>query len=310
MKSKHLPSYLSLSNKEFLSKIDGLYELARECGLCPRKCKAKRLSGEKGLCGAEGKLRIASINLHFGEEPPISGKTGSGTIFFSGCPLKCKFCQNYPISRYCAGNSYNAADLAAGMLKLQEKGACNINLVSSSHYMPFIAESIFLAKQGGLSVPIVYNSSGYETGEMLNLLDKIISIYLPEIKYSNNEEALMYSGIKDYVEVNRSALKIMYNQVKELVTDVKGVAVSGLMVRHLVLPAGISGHKDSFRFIADELSENVPVSLMSQYFPAYKACYDFKINRKITAGEYAEAILDLANANLTGYFQEDNSLMF
>ena len=310
MKSKHLPSYLSLSNKEFLSKIDGLYELARECGLCPRKCKAKRLSGEKGLCGAEGKLRIASTNLHFGEEPPISGKTGSGTIFFSGCPLKCKFCQNYPISRYCAGNLYDAAELAAGMLKLQEKGACNINLVSSSHYMPFVVESIFLAKQEGLSIPIVYNSSGYESETTLNLLDKIIDVYLPDIKYSSNEDALRYSGIKDYVEINRAALKIMYNQVKELVADAQGVAVSGLMVRHLVLPEGISGHKDSFRFIADELSENVPVSLMSQYFPAYKACYDFKINRKITAGEYAEAILDLANANLTGYFQEDNSLMF
>ncbi len=310
MKIKHTPLYLALSNKEFLAKIDELYELMEECELCPRRCKAKRLHDEKGLCGAEGKLRIASINLHFGEEPPISGKTGSGTVFFSGCPLKCKFCQNYPISRYCAGNSYDTAELAAGMLKLQEKGAHNINLVSSSHFMPFVAESIFLAKQQGLSIPIVYNSSGYESEKLLNLLNKIIDIYLPDIKYSNNKEALKYSGIKDYVEINRLALKNMYNQVKELVMDAEGVAISGLMIRHLVLPAGISGYKDSFRFIADELSVNVPVSLMSQYFPAYKAKYDFEINRKITPKEYAEAILDMTNANLIGYFQESNSLIF
>lgn len=309
-KSKHLPSYLTLSDKEFSAKIDELYNLMSECELCPRRCKAKRINGGRGLCGEADKLRIASINIHFGEEPPISGRTGSGTIFFSGCPLKCKFCQNYPISRYCAGNLYDTAQLAAGMLKLQEKGACNINLVSSAHFMPFVVESIFLAKQQGLSIPIVYNSSGYESEKLLNLLNKIIDIYLPDIKYSNNEDALRYSGTKDYVEINRLALKIMYNQVKELAMDAQGIAISGLMIRHLVLPAGISGHKDSFRFIADELSVNVPVSLMSQYFPAYKAGYDFKINRKITHEEYAEAILDLANADLTGYFQEDNSLIF
>lgn len=304
-----LPAYSALSDKEFLEKIEGLYDLMRPCELCPRKCRADRLNGEKGLCGEEGRLKVASINLHFGEEPPISGKTGSGAIFFSGCPLKCKFCQNYPISRYCVGNIYDAAGLAEGMLKLQKKGACNINLVSSSHFMPFVAESIFSAKNMGLSIPIVYNSSGYESEELLNLLNNIIDIYLPDIKYSSNDDALRYSGVKDYVETNKSALKNMYNQVKELAVNEQGVAVSGLMIRHLVLPAGISGCEGSFKFITEELSADVPVSLMSQYFPAYKAAYDSNINRRTTGEEYEEAVLYMTNANLTGYFQEDNSLI-
>lgn len=310
MKLEYLPSYLALSNKEFLDRIDKLYSLMNECELCPRKCGAKRMDGETGLCGGKDKLRIASMTVHFGEEPPISGKSGSGTIFFSGCPLKCKFCQNYPISKYCAGIAYDASELAAGMLKLQEKGACNINLVSSSHFMPFVVEAIFLAKNGGLSVPIVYNSSGYESEKLLNLLDKIIDIYLPDIKYSSDKEALRYSGVKDYVKINRLALKNMYKQVNELTMNSEGLAISGLMVRHLVLPERISGYKDSFRFIAKELSINVPVSLMNQYFPAYKAIYDFKINRKITQDEYSDAILNLTNENLIGYFQEDDSLIF
>ncbi len=305
-----LPAYSALSDKEFSEKIDGLYDLMRPCELCPRRCRADRMGGEKGLCGAGDKLRIASINLHFGEEPPVSGITGSGAIFFSGCPLKCKFCQNYPISRYCIGNLYDTKELAEGMFKLQEKGACNINLVSSSHFMPFVAESIFLSKKMGLSIPIVYNSSGYESETLLDLLNEIVDIYLPDIKYSSNKDALRYSGVKDYVEVNKLALRNMYNQVKELVVNEQGVAVSGLMIRHLALPAGISGYKDSFKFIAEELGEDIPVSLMKQYFPAYKAIYNSNINRKITDEEYAEAILDMTNANLTGYFQEDSSLIF
>jgi len=300
----HVPSYLAISNADFISKIDGLYCLMEDCRLCPRRCGAKRLKGERGLCGAADKLKIASINLHYGEEPPISGKTGSGTVFFSGCSLKCKFCQNYPISRYCAGNFYDTAELADGMVKLQEKGAANINLVTSMHYMPFVAESIFLAKKIGLKIPIVYNSSGYEEAGALNLLNGIIDIYLPDIKYSDNKYALNYSGIADYVEINRKALKIMYGQVKELKISRSGIAVSGLLIRHLILPENISGYADSFKFIADELGGDVPVSLMSQYFPAYKAEYDRKLNRKITAIEYSAAIKELIAQNLTGFFQK------
>ncbi|MHB8232159.1 MAG: radical SAM protein [bacterium] len=304
----NLPSYLAVSNSEFISKIDGLYDLMENCGLCPRKCGAKRFKGEKGLCGAESRLRIASINLHFGEEPPISGEKGSGTIFFSGCSLKCKFCQNYPVSRYCAGNFYDTAELADGMLKLQEKGAGNINLVTSLHYMPFVLESIFMAGKKGLKIPIVYNSSGYEEERLLYFLNKIIDIYLPDIKYSDNKYALSYSGVADYVGINRKALKIMYDQVEELKVNREGIAVSGLLIRHLVLPEGISGYADSFKFIAKELGSNVPVSLMSQYFPAYKAMYDGKINRMITEEEYLDAVKEIISKNLTGFFQNDKNL--
>ncbi len=298
-------SYLTVSNGDFISKIDALYGLMENCELCPRHCGAKRFKGEKGLCGAADKLKIASINLHFGEEPPISGKTGSGTVFFSGCSLKCKFCQNYPISRYCAGNFYDTAELADGMVKLQEKGAVNINLVTPTHYMPFVAESIFLAKKMGLKIPIVYNSSGYEDAKLLNLLNGIIDIYLPDIKYSDNKNALSYSGVADYVEINRKALKIVCGQVKELRVSKYGIAVSGLLIRHLVLPEGISGYADSFKFIAEELGGDVPVSLMSQYFPAYKAEYDGRLNRKITEREYSAAVKELIDKNLTGFFQND-----
>ena len=300
------PSFLNISNADFISKIDALYDLAENCGLCPRRCEAKRLKGEKGLCGGEDKLKIASINLHFGEEPPISGKTGSGTVFFSGCSLKCKFCQNYPISRYCVGTYFDTAEFAEKMVKLQEKGANNINLVTSAHYMHFVAESIFLAKKIGLKIPIVYNSSGYEDEKLLNLLNNLIDIYLPDIKYADDGYALKYSGISNYVEINRKALKIMYEQVRELRINKKtGIAVSGLLVRHLVLPNGISGYEDSFKFIAEKLSMNVPVSIMSQYFPAYKAKYDDTISMPITDEEYSAAVESLISNNVTGFFQND-----
>ncbi len=299
------PSYLDISNEDFLSKIDALYGLTENCGLCPRRCGAKRLKGEKGLCGGEDKLKIASINLHFGEEPSISGGSGSGTVFFSGCPLKCKFCQNYPISRYGIGKYYDTIEFAEKMVELQGKKAHNINLVTPSHYMPFVAESIFLAKTMGLNIPIVYNSSGYEDKRLLDLLNKIIDIYLPDIKYSDNKYALKYSGVPDYVEINRKALKIMYEQVKELRINKDGIAVSGLLIRHLVLPQGISGYADSFKFIAGQLGIDVPVSIMSQYFPAYKAFYDDKISVAITAEEYSAAVEALIDNNLTGFFQND-----
>ena len=308
MRHAGTPSYLSVGNSEFMAKIDGLYGLAENCGLCPRRCGAKRLGGEKGLCGASGGLKIASMNMHFGEEPPISGRTGSGTVFFSGCPLKCKFCQNYPISRFCAGKFFDAAEFADGIIRLQGKGANNINLVTSAQYMPFVAEAIFMAKNRGLNIPIVYNSSGYEDERTLRFLDKIIDVYLPDIKYSDDGQALKYSGVKGYVATNRKALKIMYEQVGALKVDKNGVAVSGLLIRHLVLPGGISGYADSFRFIAEELGEEVPVSLMNQYFPAYKAVYDAAVSRKISEGEYMDAVQELTGNNLAGFFQSGGCL--
>lgn len=302
------PSYLALTKREFLSKINYLYDIAENCSLCPRKCGAKRLKGEQGLCGAKDRLVIASYNLHHGEEPPISGTYGSGAIFFSGCSLKCKFCQNYPISRFCAGKSYTSYELSRAMLKLQKNCAHNINLVTSTHFMPYVVEGAYFAKEDGLNIPIIYNSSGYESEELLNALSGIIDIYLPDIKYCDNSLALQFSGVSDYVEVNRKALKIMHDQVQELQVDLNGIAVKGMLIRHLVLPEMLSGYRQSFQFIAENISKNVQVSLMSQYFPAYKAFNDKRANRKITYEEYMDAIESLEEAGLTGYYQ-DNFLM-
>jgi putative pyruvate formate lyase activating enzyme len=303
-----VPSFLYISKKEFLSKINYLYDMLETCSLCPRKCGAKRLKGEQGLCGAKDRLVIASYNLHLGEEPPISGTYGSGAVFFSGCPLKCKFCQNYPISRFLAGKPYTPYELSRTMLKLQKMGAHNINLVTSTHFMPYVVEAIYFAKEGGLNIPIIYNSSGYESEELLNALSGTIDIYLPDIKYCDNSLALRLSGVSDYVEANRKALKIMYDQVQELKIDLNGIAVKGMLIRHLVLPEMLSGYRQSFKFIAENISKNVQVSLMSQYFPAYKAFNDKRVNRKITYEEYMDAIASLEEAGLTGYYQ-DNFLM-
>ncbi|MHB1680401.1 MAG: radical SAM protein [bacterium] len=291
--------------EDFLYKIKYLYKITENCSLCPRYCNAKRFQAEKGLCGAKDELRIASFNIHKGEEPCISGSNGSGTIFFSGCPLKCKFCQNYPISRFYNGKDYTVLELSDIMIKLQKRGAHNINLVTSTHFMPFIVEALYIAKDKGLKIPVVYNSSGYETEELIEILGGIIDIYIPDIKYSDNKIALKYSGADNYVEVNRKALKKIYKQSGELQTDFSGIAIKGMLVRHLVLPEGLSGYQESFKFIAEELSENVPVSLMSQYFPAYKAFNDNTVNRKITAEEYIEAVDCLFNAGLSGYYQTD-----
>ncbi|MHB1645821.1 MAG: radical SAM protein [Candidatus Acididesulfobacter diazotrophicus] len=294
-----------MTGEDFLYRIKYLYKITESCSLCPRCCNAKRFKAEEGLCGAKDKLRIASFNIHKGEEPCISGRNGSGTIFFSGCSLKCKFCQNYPISRFYNGKNYNVSELSDIMIKLQKRGAHNINLVTSTHFMPFIVEALYIAKDKGLKIPVIYNSSGYETEELIEILDGIIDIYLPDIKYSDNKIALKYSGADNYVEVNRKALKKIYKQSGELQTDFSGIAIKGMLVRHLVLPEDLSGYKESFKFIAEELSKNIPVSLMSQYFPAYKAFNDNAVNRKITAEEYIKAVDCLSNAGLAGYYQTD-----
>lgn len=302
---KHYPAYLRLSDKELALRVDELYSIIDGCRLCPRRCGAKRLSGERGICGAKGELRVASVNLHTGEEPPISGHKGSGTVFFSGCSLKCKFCQNYPISRFFAGNVISVEELAHSFNVLQRKGAHNVNLVTASHFIPFVVEAIFIARKGGFSIPVVFNSSGYEDVELIRFLDNIIDIYLPDIKYSDEITALKYSGVKDYVRINRIALRAMFNQAGGLILDENGLALSGMMIRHLVLPDNLSGWKDSFKFIKDEFGEAVPVSLMSQYFPAYKGKYDGSVNRKITRREYAEAVIYMKREGLNGYYQDD-----
>jgi len=269
-----------------------------------------RLDDERsGTCGTGRWADVASHNAHHGEEPPISGRAGSGTIFFSHCNLQCAYCQNYPISQMGEGRRAGPEDLAGMMLTLQERGCHNLNVVTPTHVVPQILEALEIAVAQGLRIPLVYNSSGYDSLEELRLLDGVVDIYMPDSRYGSNEPAAQYSGVKNYVTVNRSALREMHRQVGDLILNGEGVARRGLLVRHLVLPHGLAGSEAVLRFIAEEISSRTYLSLMAQYFPAYKAVKDGPLERKISAQEY-EKVLDLAERfGLTRGWSQDFSVL-
>jgi putative pyruvate formate lyase activating enzyme len=264
------------------------------CDICPNDCGVNRLDGEVGMCGAGAEARVASYNLHFGEEPAISGTRGSGTIFFSHCTLKCAYCQNWPISHEANGNGTDARGLAQMMLELQSRGAHNINFVTPSHYMPHMLDALVHAIDDGFKLPIVYNTSAYDTVMSLRLLDGIVDVHLPDMRYSDDGLAKKYSRAKSYTNYNRAAIREMHRQVGDLVMDEDGLAVRGLIVRHLVLPDNISGTEDVMRFIAEEISVKTAISLMDQYFPTYRADGFPELSRRITREEFerAEKIMD------------------
>ncbi|MGQ9628834.1 MAG: radical SAM protein [bacterium] len=270
-------------------RVDRAYALLEHCEVCPRRCGARRARGEVGFCQAGFLPKVASHTLHFGEEPPLVGKGGSGTIFFSNCNMRCCFCQNYPISQLGVGREVTIDRLAGMMLSLQRRGAVNINFVTPTQYIPQIIAAVAIAKERGLRIPLAYNTNGYERVESLRLLEGIIDIYLPDIKYDDDGVAMKYSRAGDYVEYNRPALKEMYRQVGDLQIDERGVATRGLIVRHLVLPRGLSGTEGALRFVAEELSPTTYVSLMKQYFPAHKAFQYRELRRKVTPREYEAA---------------------
>jgi putative pyruvate formate lyase activating enzyme len=249
-----------------------------------------RLSGKVGVCGAKAAAEVASYNIHMGEEPPISGTQGSGTIFFSHCTLKCVYCQNWPISQKGNGKTVDADGLAGMMLELKRRGAHNVNFVTPTHYMPRILEALVVAVDRGFDLPIVYNTSGYEVVPVLRLLDGIVDVYLPDMRYACDLQAKKYSKAKMYSMYNRVAVKEMFRQVGNLVTDEDAVAVRGLIVRHMVLPGGISGTEEVMKFLAEEVDRGVHISLMDQYFPAYLAEGIPELARKITAEEYQAAM--------------------
>ncbi len=301
---KVYPSYLGV--KDFNSIISSLEGLLSPCRVCPWKCgidrSPKSVPGGRekaplGKCQSGYLPKVASYNLHFGEEKPISGYRGSGTIFFSGCSLSCVFCQNYTISQHCYGREITTEELADYMLELQSKGAHNINLVTPTHFLPQIVKAISLAAKCGLSIPIVYNSSGYDRAEVLRLLDGIIDIYLPDLKYSSDEKALTYSGARNYVEVSRHALAEMYRQVGDLVTDENGIALRGLIVRHLVLPNDISGTAGVLEFLS-RLSGSITVNLMNQYYPEYRAFQYPELSGRVTPLEFDRAVRLLHRFNI------------
>lgn len=290
---------------ELRERVRAAYARLRSCDLCPHQCRVDRISGETGFCRAGLKPKIASASLHRGEEPPISGTRGSGTIFFSWCTLRCRFCQNFPISQLGNGEEFSTRGLAERMLKLQRLGAHNINLVTPGHYLPQILAALWLAIPRGFRLPLVWNSNGYETLAALALLEGIVDIYLPDMKYSDEEPAVRFSSAPGYRDVNRAAIREMFRQVGQLQLDEEGIARRGLIIRHLVLPEGAAGSSENLRWIAENLGTETHLALMNQYFPAYEAEQTPGLQRKITAGEYAEAVEALHDYGLeNGWVQE------
>ncbi|MGB2769997.1 MAG: 4Fe-4S cluster-binding domain-containing protein [Candidatus Zixiibacteriota bacterium] len=285
--------------KDIEDRIEKAHALLEECAVCPRECRVNRLKGEIGFCGIGKDPKVASFNLHCGEEPPISGTKGSGTIFFSGCNLRCKYCQNFPISQLRNGENMTTQKLAGMMLHLQSKGSHNINFVTPSHVVPQILEALSLAWEKGLDLPLVYNTSGYDAIGSLQLLGGIIDVYLPDMRYSDNRIAKKLSSVEDYVEVNRKAIKEMYRQVGNLQTDQEGIAKKGLIIRHLILPDNLAGSDATFRFIRDEISDKMRVSLMGQYFPSFRAGECVSIDRKITPEEYESVLESFLDSGLS-----------
>ena len=275
------------------------------CNICPHRCGVNRMNGKTGRCKATDKVKVALASIHNFEEPCISGKNGSGTVFFSSCNLNCVFCQNYEISQLGKGKEISIEELADIFIKQQNKNVHNINLVTPTMYIYQIIEAIKLARDKGLKIPIVYNSNGYENVEALKHLKGYIDIYLPDLKYSNNEIAYKYSNIKNYYENAVQAIKEMYNQVGTPIIDENGIMKKGLMIRHLVLPNQLQNSKDVLKWINDNMDKKVFVSVMAQYFPTYRAKNFLEISRKLTKEEYNEIEQYLYSLDLeNGYIQE------
>lgn len=279
-------------------------KILEKCTLCPHECNINRMNKEIGYCRATDKIKIALANLHYYEEPCISGKSGSGTVFFSGCNMSCKFCQNYKISQEGLGKEIEIVELANEFLRLQNEKANNINLVTGFMYIPQIIEAIKIARSNGLRIPIVYNSSGYEKIESLKLLEGYVDVYLPDFKYFDNNLAQKLSGISDYKEHAQNAIKEMYKQVGTPKFDKNGIIKKGLIIRHLVLPNYIENSKSVLKWISENINENVYVSIMAQYFPSYKAMQTDDINRKLSLNEYNEIEQYVFDLNLNGYMQD------
>jgi len=283
-----LPLYSEkLTPVDLKEKSEALHGLFEECRICPNECMARRSEGETGECHSTDEVIISSVGPHFGEEPPLVGSFGSGTIFFANCNLSCEFCQNYDISHLGIGEKITIEDLAGAMLKLQRRGCHNINVVTPTHFTPQIVDTLSIAIEKGLEIPIVYNCGGYESVEALKLLEDIIDIYMPDIKYSINENALKYSGVQNYWET------VKHRQVGDLKISKRGIAQRGLLIRHLVLPNDIAGSKKVIDFVADEISTDSYINIMDQYRPAYNASKYEKLNRRITPSEY-NGIIDYA----------------
>ncbi|HRS90623.1 MAG TPA: radical SAM protein [Candidatus Marinimicrobia bacterium] len=294
----------NLNSLDIKKRAIELYTMLDPCQICPRLCRANRLHGAAGFCQVQDKAILSSALAHFGEEPPITGRGGSGTIFLSSCNAACIFCQNYQISHERIGNPVSIYQLANEYLHLQAVGCENINWVTPTPHLPFLVDALASAVEQGLKIPVVYNTNGYDRVEVLRLLDGIVDIYLPDMKYGEDVWAEEYSGLKNYFTINVAAIKEMYRQVGLLIINEKGVAVKGLLVRHLVLPYGRAGSARLFRALA-KIDPQVPVSLMAQYHPCYQAVGHPVLGRRISRDEYLKALEDFENAGLLNAFTQD-----
>ncbi len=275
------------------------------CEICPHRCKVNRANGIKGRCKCDDKIKIALASIHNFEEPCISGTKGSGTVFFSNCNLNCIYCQNYEISQLGKGKEITIHELAEIFLDQQKNNVHNINLVTPTMYALQIIEAIKIAKKQGLNIPIIYNTNGYENIETIKLLNGLIDVYLPDLKYFSNTIAVKYSNANNYFKIATEAIKEMYNQVGTAKFDEEGIIKKGVIIRHLVLPNHIQNSKNILKWIKENMPEDVYVSVMAQYFPTYKAKEDAYINRKLTKKEYKEIENYLYTLNIeNGYIQE------
>ncbi len=291
--------YIQLKLENLSERAGDALGRLESCEICPRCCRVNRLRDERGFCGIGRKAKVSSYSPHFGEEPPLVGRFGSGTIFFSGCNLSCAFCQNYEISQIRSGWEVSPDVLANMMLRLQDLGCHNINFVTPTHVIPQILEALVIARERCLDIPLVYNSSGYDCVEMLKLLDGIFDIYMPDAKYGSDDMAIKYSCAPQYTHFMKAAIYEMYRQVGDLILDEDGIAVRGLLVRHLVLPENAAGTEEVVRFISHDISRNTYLNVMDQYHPDYKICHFPELNRRITSKEYNLAVATAAAAGLT-----------
>ncbi len=296
---------MKLTAKELKDKLERSQELAAPCRLCPRACGVDRTAGQTGFCNAGMPTKVYSYRQYPGEEPPLSGTKGSGVIFFSNCTMRCAYCQNYRFSQKGEGYRTDPAALCKIIVSLKKSGCHNINLVTPTHYLPVILEAFLLAGESAHDIPIAYNTSGYESKEVLGLLNGLVDIYLADMRYGDNRLSRRYSSTNDYVEINRAAVSIMHDQVGTLTLDKSGVAKRGLIIRHLVLPGLLSNTDNILGYISQHLPKKTVISLMSQYIPIYKARTMPEISRAITPEEYEEACAMLEKYELTnGWLQE------
>jgi len=296
------PAYLKLEEQgKFADRIEQAYAILEDCHLCPRQCRVNRLASEKGFCRAPVNVKVHSYSAHYGEELPLVGFGGSGTIFFSNCNLRCVFCQNWPIAHEGWGKQFSDDELADMMLALQRRGCHNINVVTPTHVMPHILSATRIAMQRGLRLPLVYNTSAYDCLESIKLLDGIVDIYLPDLKFMDGSEAARYNYAQadDYPQLAQAAIIEMHRQVGDLVTDENDIALRGLMIRHLVMPNRVAGTQEFIQWVAEKLSTGTYVNIMSQYRVEYKAFEYEEIARAITSQEYVEAMEWAIDAGLT-----------